>query len=88
MINDYRTSLAQQRAESLIMSAARFKMQMSSKYLPKLPIDGVEDDLDSIIELDEALAGDSENLLGAESDGDCSEDDFDNPFSEITENEA
>ena len=76
VINEYRTI-----AEKLIMSAARFKMQFSGKYLPKLPIDGVEDDLDSIIELDE-------NQLGTESgDSDCSGDEFDNQSSDNSDNE-
>ena len=34
VINDYRTSLDPARAEGLIVSAARFKMKLSSKYLP------------------------------------------------------
>ena len=33
VINDHRTSLLPERAETLIMSAARFKMQLSSKFL-------------------------------------------------------
>ena len=45
----------------LIMSVARFKMKLSSKYLPRLPLNGIKDDLDSILELDEdALADDAE----------------------------
>jgi hypothetical protein len=34
------------------MSTARFKMKMCSKHLPRLPINGFEDDLDSTLELD------------------------------------
>ena len=49
-----------------MLAARRFKMKFSGKYLPKLYIDGVEDDLDSIIERDEALASDSKNQLGTE----------------------
>ena len=32
----------------------------SNKHLPRLPLNDVEDDLDSILELDDALADDAE----------------------------
>ena len=38
VVNDYRISLDPSRAESLIMSSARFKMKICIKYLPRLPL--------------------------------------------------
>ncbi len=75
------------RAESLIMSADRFKMKLSSKYLPRLPINGVEDDLDSTLELDEALAEDAEYRLYQDAGGSDNESEFDDPLSDTSEND-
>ena len=85
VINDYRTGLDPSRAEGLIMSAARYKMKLSNKYLPRLPVNGVEDDLESTLELDEALAEAAKCRLRHDSDNDS---DFDDVPSDISDNEV
>ena len=50
VLNDHRTNLKPSRAEQLVISATRFKMKLSSRFLPKLPQDGIEDSVDDILE--------------------------------------
>ena len=72
VLNDYRTCIDPARAENLILSAARFKIKLFTKFLPKLPIDGVEDDADAMLELDDALEQANESLRRQrERDGEC-----------------
>jgi hypothetical protein len=71
VLNDHRTSMKPIRSEKLVLSAVRFKMKLTSKCLPRLPTDGVEDNTEETLILDEALeAAAAETLAQLADDGD------------------
>jgi hypothetical protein len=60
-VNDHRTSLEPNRAEQLILSAARYKMKMVGASLPSLPQLGVETSVEVIQEMQENIPQDEDD---------------------------
>jgi hypothetical protein len=77
IINDYRQALTPERAEQLILSATRYRMNMRGKKLPGLPQLGVDPSDEEIEEnMEEVLDAGSNIFEGSDSDeSDCDGDD-------------